>query len=154
MSTSRMRHYVPLAREFSARVLLFHEAVGDSVGLNATDVKVLRLLGDASMTAGQLAEHIGLTGAAVTAVVDRLEAAGYATRERDEADRRRVTIRAVPAKTRRIDRLYDAYGARWPGSCRIRRTGVRAHRGLPDEDDEAADGADRGAAQAGEAGVS
>ncbi len=111
MSTSRMRHYVPLAREFSARVLLFHEAVGDSVGLNATDVKVLRLLGDASMTAGQLAEHIGLTGAAVTAVVDRLEAAGYATRERDEADRRRVTIRAVPAKTRRIDRLYDAYGA-------------------------------------------
>jgi DNA-binding MarR family transcriptional regulator len=111
MSTSRMHRYVPLAREFSARVLLFHEAVGDSVGLNATDVKVLRLLGDASMTAGQLAEHIGLTAAAVTAVVDRLEAAGYATRERDEADRRRVTIRAVPAKTRRIDRLYDAYGA-------------------------------------------
>lgn len=111
MSTSRMRRYVPLAREFSARVLLFHEAVGENVGLNATDVKVLRLLGDASMTAGQLAEHIGLTGAAVTAVIDRLEAAGYATRERDEADRRRVTIRAVPAKTRRIDRLYDAYGA-------------------------------------------
>jgi hypothetical protein len=26
-------------------------------------------------------------------------------------DRRRVTIRAVPAKMRRIDRLYDAYGA-------------------------------------------
>jgi DNA-binding MarR family transcriptional regulator len=106
-----MHRYVPLAREFSARVLLFHEAVADSVGLNATDVKVLRLLGDAPMTAGQLAEHIGLTGAAVTAVVDRLEAAGYATRVRDEADRRRVTIRAVPAKTRRIDRLYDAYGA-------------------------------------------
>jgi DNA-binding MarR family transcriptional regulator len=83
----------------------------ESVGLNATDVKVLRLLGKASMTAGQLAESIGLTGAAVTALVDRLEAAGYATRERDEVDRRRVTIRAVPAKMRRIDRLYDAYGA-------------------------------------------
>jgi DNA-binding MarR family transcriptional regulator len=111
MSTSRMQRYIPLVREFSARVVLFHEAVGESVGLNATDVKVLRLLGSASMTAGQLAEHIGLTGAAVTAVVDRLEAAGYATRERDEVDRRRVTIRAVPAKMRKIDRLYDAYGA-------------------------------------------
>src|ERR1700723_380265 len=111
MSTSRMHRYVPLAREFSARVVLFHEAVGECVGLNATDVKVLRLLGSSSMTAGQLAEHIGLTGAAVTALVDRLEAAGYATRERDEVDRRRVAIRAVPAKMRKIDRLYDAYGA-------------------------------------------
>ena len=111
MSTSRMHRYIPLAREFSARVVLLHEAVGEKVGLNATDVKVLRLLGTESMTAGQLAEHIGLTGAAVTAVVDRLEAAGYATRERDQVDRRRVTIRAVPAKMRKIDRLYDAYGA-------------------------------------------
>src|SRR6202021_1106145 len=102
---------IPLAREFSARIVLFHEAVGESVGLNATDVKVLRLLGNVSMTAGQLAGSIGLTGAAVTALVDRLEAAGYATRERDEVDRRRVTIRAVPAKMRRIDRLSDAHGA-------------------------------------------
>jgi DNA-binding MarR family transcriptional regulator len=109
MSTSRMNRYVPLVREFAARVVLFHEAVGENVGLNATDVKVLRLLGGQSMTAGQLAENIGLTGAAVTALVDRLEAAGYATRERDEIDRRRVTIRAVPAKMRKIDRLYEAY---------------------------------------------
>ena len=106
-----MHRYIPLVREFAARIVLFHEAVGERVGLNLTDVKVLRLLGDASMTAGQLAEHIGLTGAAVTALVDRLEAAGYATRERDEVDRRRVTIRAIPAKMRKIDRLYDAYGA-------------------------------------------
>ena len=111
MSTSRMNRYVPLVREFAARVVLFHEAVGENVGLNATDVKVLRLLGDGSMTAGQLADHIGLTGAAVTALVDRLVAAGYATRERDAVDRRRVTIRAVPAKMRKIDRLYDAYSA-------------------------------------------
>jgi DNA-binding MarR family transcriptional regulator len=111
MSTSRMHRYIPLVREFAARIVLFHGAVGESVGLNATDLKVLRLLGDASMTAGHLAEHIGLTGAAVTALVDRLEAAGYATRERDEVDRRRVTIRAVPSKMRKIDRLYDAYGA-------------------------------------------
>lgn len=106
-----MDRYVPLVREFAARVVLFHETVAENVGLNATDLKVLRLLGDASMTAGQLTEHIGLTGAAVTALVDRLEAAGYATRERDEADRRRVTIRAIPAKMRKIDRLYEAYSA-------------------------------------------
>src|ERR1700722_2642032 len=111
MSTSRMDRYIPLVREFSARSVLFHEAVGENVGLNVTDVKVLRLLGDESMTAGQLAEHIGLTGAAVRAPVDRLEAPGYATLEGHEVARRRVTIRAAPAKMRKIDRLYDAYGA-------------------------------------------
>jgi DNA-binding MarR family transcriptional regulator len=106
-----MNRYVPLVREFAARVVLFHESIAEKVGLNATDLKVLRLLGETSMTAGQLAEHIGLTAAAVTALVDRLEAAGYATRERDEVDRRRVTVRALPAKMKKIDRLYEAYGA-------------------------------------------
>jgi DNA-binding MarR family transcriptional regulator len=111
MSTTRMTRYVPIAQKFSARLGLFHDAIALNAGLHLTDVKVLRLLGDASMTPSQLIEQTGLTGAAITAVVDRLVAAGYATRERDEADRRRVTITAVPAKIRKLDRLYSDYGA-------------------------------------------
>jgi DNA-binding MarR family transcriptional regulator len=107
-----MSRYVPVVREFSARVVFFHEAVAEAVGLHVTDVKVLRLLGEKSMTAGQLVEHTRLTGAAVTALVDRLVAAGYVTRHRDEADRRRVSVRAVPVKVRKIDRLYDGYAAK------------------------------------------
>ncbi len=110
-----MSRYVPIVREFSARVVLFHEAVAANVGLHVTDVKVLRLLGEGAMTPGQLVERTGLTGAAVTALVDRLEAAGYVTRARDEEDRRRVTIRCVPAKVRKIDRLYDAYATEMAG---------------------------------------
>jgi DNA-binding MarR family transcriptional regulator len=106
-----MKRYVPVVREFAARAMLFHEAVAENAGLHATDVKVLRLLGEEPMAPGQLVEHTGLTGAAVTAVVDRLIAAGYVTRERDEEDRRRVTVRAVPAKLRTLDRLYEAYSA-------------------------------------------
>jgi DNA-binding MarR family transcriptional regulator len=105
-----MKRYVPLAREFAARVVLFHEAVAARVGLHVTDVKVLRLLGEEGMTPGQLIDHTGLTGAAVTALVDRLVSAGYVTRERDEEDRRRVTVRAVPARVRKLDRLYESYG--------------------------------------------
>jgi len=102
--------YLALVREFSARVVLFHDAVAAAVGLHVTDVKVLRLLGGEAMTAGQLAETAGLTGPAITALVDRLEAGGYVTRERDAGDRRRVTVRAVPAKVRALNRLYDGYG--------------------------------------------
>src|ERR1700678_2173438 len=47
MSTSRMHRYIPLVREFAARIVLFHGAVGESVGLNATDLKVLDRLYDA-----------------------------------------------------------------------------------------------------------
>ena len=60
-----------------------------------------------TMTAGDLVHHTGLTGAAVTALVDRLVALGYVTRERDTGDRRKVVIRAVAAKLRDINHLYS-----------------------------------------------
>jgi MarR family transcriptional regulator, organic hydroperoxide resistance regulator len=105
-SIPRMDRYVPLIREFAARDELFHDAVARRIGLHPTDEKVLRLLGENAMTAGDLVAYTGLTGAAVTALVDRLESLGYVTRERDRNDRRRVTIRAVGARLRDINRLY------------------------------------------------
>ena len=102
----RMDRYVPLIREFAARDGLFHEAVARTIGLHSTDEKVLRLLGADAMTAGDLVSHTGLTGAAVTALVDRLINLGYVTRERDTGDRRKVVIRTVSAKLRDINRLY------------------------------------------------
>ena len=50
-----------------------------------------------SVTAGELATEAGLTTGAITGVIDRLERAGYARRERDAADRRRVTVAVTPA---------------------------------------------------------
>jgi DNA-binding MarR family transcriptional regulator len=63
------------------------------------------------MSAGDLAEQTGLTGAAVTALIDRLENAGYVIRERGTDDRRRVTVHAVPEKLREVERLYEGKGA-------------------------------------------
>ena len=103
---ARMDRYVPLIREFATRDALFHDAVARTIGLHSTDEKVLRLLGADAMTAGDLVNHTGLTGAAVTALVDRLIALGYVTRERDTGDRRKVVIRAVSAKLRDINHLY------------------------------------------------
>src|ERR1700688_9787 len=104
--TSRMERYVPLIREFATRDALFHDAVARTIGLHATDEKVLRLLGADAMAAGDLVRHTGLSGAAVTALVDRLVNLGYVTRERDTSDRRKVTIRTVSARLRDINHLY------------------------------------------------
>jgi DNA-binding MarR family transcriptional regulator len=53
----------------------------------------------------------------VTAVIDRLEAAGYVRREPDPADRRRVIVHPVPNRVRRIGRLFEPLAAAMAELC-------------------------------------
>jgi DNA-binding MarR family transcriptional regulator len=107
-----MRAYVPIIRRFVGRVMLFHSAVAAQLGLNATDVNCLRLLEDEAMSAGELSDRIGLTGAATTALIDRLEKTGFVRRERSKEDRRRLTIHADGRKLQEVDALYGSQGDR------------------------------------------
>lgn len=69
------------------------DAVARMLGVNRTDLRVLDILERAGpVPAGRLAELSSLSTGAVTAVIDRLEAAGYVHRARDPADRRRVIV--------------------------------------------------------------
>jgi DNA-binding MarR family transcriptional regulator len=65
-----------------------------------------------AMTAGDVARESGLTTGAVTAVLDRLERAGYVRRRRDTEDRRRVLVEVVPEA---FTGMADFYGplAEW-----------------------------------------
>ncbi len=97
-----------LARN-SALSTLFSQAVAERAGINSTDLESLDLLRrEGPMTAGRLAELTGLsTGGAITALIDRLERLGYARRERDTEDRRRVLVRAMTERGERdIAPLY------------------------------------------------
>lgn len=77
--------------------VLLHTAVAERVGLNSTDTRALDLLlREGPMTAGELATHTGLASASVTALIDRLEQRGFAHRDRDPHDRRRVVVRPDP----------------------------------------------------------
>jgi len=49
---------------------------------------------------------LSLTSGAVTALIDRLERAGYAQRARDTEDRRAVQVELPPAAYARVGRLY------------------------------------------------
>jgi DNA-binding MarR family transcriptional regulator len=63
------------------------------LGINRSDARCLDLLEErGSMSAGDLAEASRLTTGAMTAVIDRLERAGYARRVPDSSDRRRVLV--------------------------------------------------------------
>jgi DNA-binding MarR family transcriptional regulator len=77
---------------------LFDEAAAAWAGLNRTDMRVIDLVERAGrLTAGEIATQARLTSGAVTAVVDRLEAAGLVRRVRDTVDRRRVLVETTPA---------------------------------------------------------
>lgn len=94
-------------RRFRVQMGFFEQAVAERLGMNRTDLHVIALLHDAgSMTAGEVAQATNLTTGAVTAVIDRLERSGWARRERDPADRRRVVVKLAPERRRQIAQVF------------------------------------------------
>jgi DNA-binding MarR family transcriptional regulator len=95
--------------EVNSRLIMFHHAVGERMGLSATEHKaadILRRFGP--MTAGELAEQTGLTTGAVTGLVDRLERDGYVKREHDKTDRRRVIIQPISqGRNEEVESLFE-----------------------------------------------
>jgi DNA-binding MarR family transcriptional regulator len=83
--------------EYNIHLTQFRNAVSEWAGLNITDSECLRLLFLKGLaTPSELARHTGLTSGATTAMLDRLEKAGWIERRPNPDDRRGTLI--VPAK--------------------------------------------------------
>ena len=83
-------------------------AIAEWLGVNRTDVICLDILARlGTVPAGRLAEESRLTTGAITAVIDRLERAGYVQRLADPSDRRRVLVETTE---RFKDLAEHAYG--------------------------------------------
>ncbi len=106
MSLSSSGDVLDLLREMSGQNLLLTEAIARHAGLRPADLEVLGVIEQhGPLTAGRLGEATGLSPAAVTGLIDRLEGAGVAERRRDAADRRRVLV-AVSAGAAPVADLY------------------------------------------------
>lgn len=85
------------------------QAVADRYGINRTDmrcVEMLRRLGP--MQPKDLAEAMGYTTGGITTVIDRLEESGYATRQPDRYDRRKVLVEATTLAGRQGGAIYGS----------------------------------------------
>ncbi|GAA4257727.1 MarR family winged helix-turn-helix transcriptional regulator [Dactylosporangium darangshiense] len=94
---------------YQRAVDVLDQRAADRLGLNRTDLRCLDLLfesAEAPLSPGELAAAAGMTTGGVTTAIDRLERAGYVTRERDSADRRRVTVRPTPLAERVAAEIY------------------------------------------------
>ena len=107
-----IQRLIQAVRRQVAWTVLHNQAIADRLGMGITDLHCVNLLDmEGPMTAGRLAELMGLTTGAVTGVLDRLERAGMVRREADPADRRRVIARLVPEGMERVRAAFGAVGA-------------------------------------------
>ena len=92
--------------EMSTETILFHQALADIVDIHITDHRCMYFLHRyGAMPAGRLSELTGLTTAAVTGIIDRLEQAGYARRTNDPKDRRRTIVE--PIRNNKLERKLE-----------------------------------------------
>jgi DNA-binding MarR family transcriptional regulator len=97
------------AREYSIGTVLFHQLVGQLLGVNVTDMKcldILTLRGSASPS--ELAEHTGLSTGATTALIDRLEKAALVERRPHPRDRRGTIVVPSKAATRQLPAMFQS----------------------------------------------
>lgn len=93
---------------------VFDQAVARHLGVNQTDLLAMDILQRRGrITAGELAREMNLTTGAVTALVDRLERAGYADRVHDETDRRRVLIELSQKALDAVGEIFRPMAMDW-----------------------------------------
>jgi DNA-binding MarR family transcriptional regulator len=102
----------------------FDNLAAQRLGVNLTDLHCLNIIESrGGVTAGELAAEAGLTTGAITGVIDRLEGAGYAQRERDANDRRRVAITVTPAFYAAAADIWGPVKQDWDETLAARFTG-------------------------------
>ncbi|WP_445401684.1 MarR family winged helix-turn-helix transcriptional regulator [Streptomyces sp. LE64] len=98
--------FTELGRRFAAEI-----------GVHSTDAFALLEITSAEaqgtpLSPALLGSRIPLTSGAMTALINRLERAGYLTRTREHADRRVVTLRGTPLARERAEAFFAPVNAR------------------------------------------
>ena len=88
-------------RNFGSNYTEFTRRFAASLGVHSTDATALMEIFYAEdmntpLSPARLSERIGLTSGATTALLNRLEEAGYVMRSREHTDRRIVTLHSGP----------------------------------------------------------
>jgi DNA-binding MarR family transcriptional regulator len=90
-----------LGRQFAAYNTACQSALAEKLGTTVADLKALELvMAFDALPTGHLARLMGISSGGATALINRLEAAGYVERGRHPLDRRIIVIRPVEAQCR------------------------------------------------------
>jgi DNA-binding MarR family transcriptional regulator len=105
-------------REVSIQLSLLSHQVSGRLELNDVDLDCLDLISRLGpLSPSVLARRAGLHPATITGILDRLERGGWVARDRDQADRRAVTVRALRGRGAEVLRLYSGMNASMDRIC-------------------------------------
>lgn len=107
--TDLKKRALEAVRDYGVHLALFRSAVSERQGLNPTDMECLRFLFLQGVSRpSELARHTGLTSGATTAMLDRLEKAGFIERRPNPDDRRGTWIVPSPAGAERAASWFES----------------------------------------------
>jgi DNA-binding MarR family transcriptional regulator len=105
-------------RDLHNQLSTLNRQVGGQLALKDIDMDCLDLINrQGPLSPSALARNAGLHPATITGILDRLEKAGWIARERDPADRRAVTIRALPDRGREVYQLFAGMNSAMDAIC-------------------------------------
>ena len=112
-----MQDLIDALRVFTVESDVFVDVFAREHGLGRSDLNAVMWISTGAaaghpITVGELAQRLGLSPAATTALVDRLEAAGHVGRTRDPHDRRRVTVTMHEPARQVASEFFMPLGAR------------------------------------------
>jgi len=103
-----IQHILALFRAIDGDMGRLDEAASAKLGLSRTDFRCLDILSrGTSMTPGQLAQEVGLSTGATTALLDRLQRRGFVRRKHDRNDRRRVLVQPTKRSINEVWPIFE-----------------------------------------------
>ena len=93
-------------RKIHAAIDVIDYAISERLGIHRNDLRALNLLEDGPLSPRILGERIGLTSGSVTALIDRLEKAGFVKRRPSKTDRRSIEVGITQHRYAEIGLLY------------------------------------------------
>jgi DNA-binding MarR family transcriptional regulator len=97
-------------RRLYEAIYRFDTQAADQLGLHVTDLRCVNALESGPLSAGDIGTRLSLSSGSVTALINRLERAGYIERLTDADDARRVIIVLSRNFYSRADAVYRELG--------------------------------------------
>jgi DNA-binding MarR family transcriptional regulator len=106
-------------RELRLQLARLNHEVGARLDLRDVDLHCLDLVErEGPISPSALAQTAGIHPATVTGILDRLESAGFVTRDRDSSDRRAVMVRGVRERGVEVMHLYSGMNSALSRICK------------------------------------